>query len=359
MPGHVETYEDATSQTISAGGEHVFGLDALRFVAALWVVFSHLGPVPLLGTLDRAQPIGFFLHGVWGILHSGPAAVIVFFVISGFCIHYPYVGGAVFRVAPYLIRRYVRIGIPMVVATILTEFGGIDSLFFFDAILWSLIAELMYYTIYPLVRRVTNRFGMDAVVSGAFVLSLAVVLTDPAAKGYGVYGWKLNWLLGLPCWLLGVRLAEARRCRVVPTVSNVSKANIWKWRILVWVSSSVCLALNFHSSIGYPWTLNAFAIVAYAWIALEIRQANGSQRPWRLLEWAGRWSYSLYLCHMFAARGYTDLGVFHEVGPLGDWLFRIAFVLATSYLFYLLIERPAHSLARQAAKLPDFCLARS
>ena len=116
--------------------------------------------------------------------------MIVFFVISGFCIHFPYAGGIAFRPAPYLIRRYVRIGIPMGVAMALTELAGIDARGFFDAILWSLVAELMYYTLYPLIRRLVHRFGMDAVVFSTFVLSLAVVLTDPAAKGYGVYGWE-------------------------------------------------------------------------------------------------------------------------------------------------------------------------
>lgn len=352
--GAVTNNKDVSSPAVSAIGEHVFGLDALRFIAALWVVFSHLGPAPIFAGIDRAKPIGFFLQGLWGIIYSGPAAMIVFFVISGFCIHFPYAGGMAFRPAPYLIRRYVRIGIPMGVAMALTELSGIDARGFFDAILWSLVAELMYYTLYPLIKRLVHRFGMDAVVFGAFVLSLAVVLTDPAAKGYGVYGWELNWLLGLPCWMLGVKLAQDWGSRPVQTAAVVPATTAWTWRILVWASSSVCLALNFHSPIGYPWSLNLFAIIAYAWIALEIRRANGPKRPWRALEWAGRWSYSLYLCHMFAARLYTGLGVSPEAGPLLDWLLRVAFVLATSYAFYLLVELPAHSLARQVARLRGF-----
>ncbi len=70
----------------------------------------------------------------------------------------------------------------MVAALVLAEISGIDSLGFFDAILWSLVAELMYYTMYPLIRRLIERVGMGAVVSGAFLLSLAVILTDPSAK---------------------------------------------------------------------------------------------------------------------------------------------------------------------------------
>ena len=69
---------------------HIAGLDSLRFVAALWVVFSHMGCFPLTEGIDRHNPVGFFIHAVYGNLFPGPAAVMVFFVISGFCIHFPF-----------------------------------------------------------------------------------------------------------------------------------------------------------------------------------------------------------------------------------------------------------------------------
>ncbi len=97
---HAESRYEKPAQAVTTGNERVYGLDALRFVEALWVVFSHLGPAPIFATVDRAQPIGFFMHGVWGILHSGPAALIMFFVISGFCIHFSYSGGQRFGFFP-------------------------------------------------------------------------------------------------------------------------------------------------------------------------------------------------------------------------------------------------------------------
>jgi len=286
---------------------------------------------------------------MWGILCSGPAAVVVFFIISGFCIHFPYSGGAAFRAAPYLIRRYLRIGIPMAVAMLLADQAGLDSRVFFDAVLWTLIAELMYYTLYPGIRWFVRRFGLLAMILGAFALSLIVVASNPLVKGYNVFGWQLNWLVGLPCWVLGVKLDDAWRHRILATESGVSTSRIWKWRLLVWAASSVCLALNFHSPIGHAWSLGFFAVLAYAWIALEIRRAHSVRRPWKILEWAGQWSYSLYLCHMIAARAYAGFGVLPEVGPIASWMIRIAFVLLMSYVFYLLIERPAHLVARRAA----------
>ncbi|MGZ5581634.1 MAG: acyltransferase family protein [Usitatibacter sp.] len=329
------------------GGTYVRGLDSLRFVAALWVVFSHLGAAPLFQSLDKSQVIGFVFNGLWGILFSGPAAVIVFFVISGFCIHYPNIRRVPFEVGPYLVRRYTRIGIPMLAAMYITQIAGIDAFGFFYAILWSLVAELMYYTLYPGIRRLNARFGIKYVIAVSYALSLLVVLTDPSAKGYGVFGWKLNWLLGLPCWLLGVRLAELWSHR--RDLEGFAAAPIWKWRAYAWASSALCLTLNFHSPIGYAWTLNIFALVAYGWILREIARANPKKPPWPILEWGGKWSYSLYLSHMYANLFFSKIVAGVELAPLIDWICRVAFVLAASYLFFLVVERPAHLLARQLA----------
>jgi peptidoglycan/LPS O-acetylase OafA/YrhL len=53
----------------------------------MWVVFSHFG-VPFL----RDPRLGMYgppIRAIFGAQFNGPAAVIIFFVISGFCIHCP------------------------------------------------------------------------------------------------------------------------------------------------------------------------------------------------------------------------------------------------------------------------------
>jgi len=79
------------------------------------------------------------------------------FIISGFCIHYPYVSGREFSVSAFYISRLTRIAIPMLAAIGISLFlpHGYTSL---EAVLWSLYCEIVYYTIYPLLRLMYSRF---------------------------------------------------------------------------------------------------------------------------------------------------------------------------------------------------------
>lgn len=88
--------------------------------------------------------------------------------------------------------------------------------------------------------------------------------------------------------------------------------------------------------------MNVFALLLYKWIQAEItyyknRRANAGFKK------LGKFSYSLYLCHPVVFLLLKRLIVFNTIAyPL--------FVLLTivaAYLFYLLIERPSHSLARR------------
>ena len=105
------------SQDQSARRERHFPvLDALRFVLALWVTIGHSEVFPLFAGVDVATRFGRFVTHAWSSLVFGTPAVIVFFVISGFCIHLPYQGDAPFPVGRYYLRRYVRILIPVAAA---------------------------------------------------------------------------------------------------------------------------------------------------------------------------------------------------------------------------------------------------
>ena len=67
-------------------------LDGLRFIVAFWVAVGHFEMTPLFG--DYNAGVGFW-HSVrhaWSTIVFGTPAVIVFFIISGFCIHLPFRG---------------------------------------------------------------------------------------------------------------------------------------------------------------------------------------------------------------------------------------------------------------------------
>lgn len=322
------------------------GLDSIRFVCALWVAIGHIG-LPALPLL-QIPVVGFVAHGAYANLVNGPAAVIVFFVVSGLCIHYPSSGTLrIASVGQFYLRRYVRIVLPILVAMLLARWlFGYRLLLFEDSILWSLLAELVYYSIYPLLLLARRQLGSWVpLIVIAYFAAFALAATDPAAGNYPSFGREFTWLLGLPCWLLGCQLAElVGRDRPAPATRT-----IWAWRLAILLLSMIASVLRFHSPIGYPWSLNIFALPVIAWLLLEIRYFR-HHRPSTILEWGGAWSYSLYLSHMAVLTGLSNVALAQGDG-LGDTAMKLAAVLVFAYAFFLLVEQPSHKLARHLAKM--------
>ncbi|NBB16032.1 acyltransferase family protein [Caulobacter sp. SLTY] len=320
------------------------GLDTVRFICAAIVVFAHTGQPPLREGIDTSHIAGKLLNGLLSNLWSSAAAVIAFFVISGFVIHYAYAAtNRIPSVREYFARRYIRILIPAIAAILLSMTVGLSLSLFEGTILWSVVCELIYYTIYPLLLILRRRVGgwMPLVVV-SFILALGVAATDPGQGEYPKYGTHLNWLLGLPCWLMGCWLADA----YLKGRLNRFAGWVWPLRGAAWAGMSLCMVLRYHSPVGYPWTLNVFAIVVTLWLAAEVTH-YAIHKPPVWLEWTGRWSYSLYLVHKLAAIVYVSLAI-PSLGLIFGWLLKFAFILAFSYVFYLICEKPAHQFARWA-----------
>ena len=135
-----------------------------------------------------------------------------------------------------------------------------------------------------------GRIGWRGLIIVAYIISLIVATTKPSSPDYAGYGIYLNWLLGLPCWSLGCRLAETH-----PSDSHaeISLVEIWSWRLGIWALSTICSILSFHSPLVYPfWTLNAFAFAVYLWLGKEIT-FHRNRPTSRVLAWAGLWTYSV------------------------------------------------------------------
>lgn len=336
----------AMSQQEASPKERVAGLDSLRFVCALLVVLGHGVHPPLMAGADPAShKLVWLLNGLVNNLYNGPAAVIVFFVLSGFCIHWPYRDGRALKVSEFLGRRLLRICLPLFVAVGGSVALGVRLLDFNDSILWSLFAEIIYYALYPVLLPLGRRYGFTKLVGAGYVLAAGVVLTQPNEWGnYATYGLKLNWALGIPCWLLGCWLADRMRTGAA-TLPEPSARRMWLWRLGMYGMTVVLSGLRFHSPLKYQYTLDFFALLVVAYLAREI-SASQRQPPAQWLERAGAWSYSLYLTHPLALSVYALLHV-PDLGYFFSWAVRLSSVLVQAYIFYRLVERPAHLLARR------------
>ncbi len=322
------------------------GVDSIRALAACIVVFGHIGLFPDVAVLS-SHSILHSLARISAFTWNGPASVIVFFVVSGLCIHLPFRGSRQLQPVPFLLRRMCRIGVPVLVAFLFSAFvlkntSGLNN------VVWSVVCEAIYYLLYPALLPLGRRFGWVTLICVSYVVSFALAFThlrDLAAgnNGYDALGYSLTWLIGLPCWLLGVWLAEnERRFRALPN------GQIYLVRLAFFLLMVVLRIVKFH--IHNPLasnciTLNLFALLACLWIGFEIAHYKQTKAP-ALFEWIGGWSYSLYHVHPLstAILAVIGLGVLANSHAEIPHLLVLGLAFLFAYIFHLLFERPSHKL---------------
>lgn len=338
----------ATPESSASGkGNRYPILDALRFVLALWVTIGHFGMFPLFQGMDTSTRLGRFLVHGWDSIVFGIPAVIGFFIISGFCIHLPFLNQEKLPVGRYYARRYTRIFIPVFAAVWIWRLLGNKQPYFgehsilWESVLWSLVCEEIYYAVYPLVRWIRRRYSWAPVFGCAFALSVGIASSHLRAIDWTAYGPVETAFLLFPVWLLGCMLAE--KSASIPPLDSTWV--IWKWRFFAWAGSWACEMLHFKTSIHIPLTMFWFGVLAWLWMEKEIAYGK-LHPPSRALVFGGAWSYSLYLIHGSAPALYEKLHV-PNLGLIVNYFALLALALLMSYLFYLVIERPSHRLARR------------
>jgi len=329
--------------------EHwVRGLDSLRFVLAVIVFMSHLENHPAMFLKSFDNVILKYLGIAINHLFLGPGAVVAFFIISGFVIHYP-VKDRPLKVKQFLVRRWVRIVVPMLIAVaIALNMSGIWLI-----PIWSLYCELIYYTIYPVLRRLPLSWKSQFWISFVIALVAMFVLADGELQSmltqsnvnytgsYAVLGNGLTWLVGLPCWLIGVLIAQ----NIDSIKRTISTPKIYLVRIFILAIAMVIVGLKAHWFVSYLFTLNFFAPFLGYWITAEIIYFRDHE-PSGILEYCGKFSYSLYLLHVILAHVFVAL----LSSTLLTYPLIIFLVILCSYVFYLLVESPSHRLSRYLSK---------
>ncbi len=322
-------------------------LDALRFVLALWVAVGHYGAFPLFAGVDTATSFGRFVTHAWQSVVFGTPAVIVFFVISGFCIHLPFRGDGKLAVGRYYLRRYTRILIPVAGALCVYRLAG-DKLRFWgehsilwESPMWSLACEEIYYAAYPLLRLIRNRAGWKVLLPVVFAAGTLTAATHVHSMTWHDFGPFGTSLILLPVWLLGCLLAE--QSDALPVMNSTTR--IWLWRFLIWLGCWISEMLHFKGKVPYTQTMIWFGVLAYFWVKNELAYSRHSA-PNRYLVAAGAWSYSLYLVHAQGMGVYWKLPI-PNLGYFFSWFGTILCGLGVAYVFYVLVERPSHRLARK------------
>ena len=333
------------------------GIDLLRGLAIVLVVFNHLGlRIPLKQTaLAEVLPAWFLSR----LNYNGYEAVFVFFVISGYLI----AGNALRRwgsleridMRAFYARRFARI-VPCLLALVavlavlhllaVPDYtidrpgqslpGAIWSalglhLNWYEGrtgylpgnwdVLWSLSIEEVFYIGFPLVCLLTRRRWL--LVSLLTLLALSMPWTHAALRGNEIWQEKA-YLPGMSAIAIGVLGALlAARSRTLPARTTA---------LLGWLGAIGLLAATIDGAVmwhllrdGYMLLLALSALCLL--LACEQRQRRGDWQPWWVLGWLrswGRLSYEIYLTHMFVV--FAVVRLFKFAG--GD--------LRLGFLWYLL-----------------------
>ena len=320
----------------------IVGVDSLRFVAALWVVFSHGAQIPLDQLVDRHAHHWLGIGAVaLSSIYSGVDAVVVFFLISGLCIHYPNVGADRVDPVKFILRRLRRVGAPLVAVIAISRLLGANFVSSLDAVLWTVYCEIAYYCLYPARFWISRRFSWKAIFITTQLISLAIGCVFYRKIYLQELGF-LTFIFCLPFWILGVLIAE----KIQGLLGKVMRRpKLWAWRLIALAHGFISILLATHSPIlvGYIWTMPPFAVYCYFWLPLELSALKLDHSKY--LEYLGLFSYSIYLTHKLTLSAIeATLG---GIEPVLVWAIKLLLVLGWAYGFYLAVERPSHRLAKK------------
>lgn len=358
---------------------HLDCIDVLRGFAAMWVIVYHSRVELWVGFSEiRRNPGAYseFVRGLaWLSLPAacGSSAVMLFFLISGFCIHLPYAGRPRdFGFKQYAIRRSLRIIPPYLFAVVLTwvlewvAYGmGGDAPASARHILrvatltqnygpaqprtnpslWSLPVEVELYVAYIAIYYLLKsaKFSLTAIIVSTGSLAATVCYLQ------GGNVWGSTFLHFWAIWCGGALLADWWKRGKLPQFKSWNAASL----LLFALAAVIGTARQWHFGIlHYLW---AGLYVHLLWLALlyprSIYRLPG--KCVRILVWMGIVSYSAYLIHypIFAFTGFLWRWRYGEK-PASFIVPLLCSILIwpVAWLFWRLFESPFHQLAQRMVK---------
>lgn len=324
-----------TRPDLGAQSEFVLGLDTLRFFAALMVAVTHLcRNLPVSPPSEAVARIFYEL----ALLANGQAAVGLFFVISGFCIHFRQATSLRVETGIFLARRTVRIGLPMAAVALFAASLGPWARAALQSVLWSLYCELAYYLTYPILLACRRKWPMTRLLAAAVLVSAITVFLLPKGDILQDYGIPVV-VIGFPLWLMGAWLAERHHeGRPAP------KGSIYAWRV---TALFLCWLFPFgpYGPIDASAATKLALVGIFSAFYLPAELAHWSKfDPPAWTEMLGASSYSLYLGHIIpvacAIQIQTGLSFWPAIAV------DVAAIAIFTFATYRLFEAPAHQLVR-------------
>lgn len=339
-------------------------LDALRGLAALTVVVSHLSAYGLMSDKELWSILNWSsLRVLWG----GHQAVILFFTLSGFSLYVmcertsgareylSYAAARVIRLYPTYIMSILLAAVclwatkPEFNPPMATLMGHISMIGTFDfrAInppIWSITHEMRISLAFPIIFICALRFPVITLaITSAISISLAAALWIPSS----IEGFIVNRVLSYAqtchyttMFVAGAVLAKYRG----KMISSLSGAwNLRKTAMLIGC------AILYMYPFDNPWNAGQrfagdLAIMVGALGLMSMAMAHPGVLERGVFQYFGKISYSLYLTHNIC----LALVVWF-VGadrPAVIWPLTVVMALPVAHLTYMMIEGPSQRWSR-------------
>jgi peptidoglycan/LPS O-acetylase OafA/YrhL len=333
------------------------GLDGLRGIAALAVLFGHLtGVVPLAGWIAQS-PLNVFF--------AGTEAVFVFFILSGFVLALPAASGKAASWLGYYPKRILRLYVPVIAAvafTLLTillvprtmrdaftywinmHAAAVDGPGIFrelvllpgtgayNSVLWSLRWEVLFSLLLPAYLWAASkaRRGWAPGILGMLGLSHLGMLMG---EGHLVY---------LPMFGIGVFLAFA-----LPDLRKAYER--WTWlRPVTFLAGMGGLTVIWMAPTVTGRHVLAVASCCLIVLAFTFWQPAGRFATLRPMKWLGSRSFSLYLTHEPIV---VSFALIFDEAPWMAVAVAVPVALVVTELFFRIVEKPSTKLAAWAGRL--------
>ncbi|MBT5378469.1 MAG: acyltransferase [Opitutae bacterium] len=370
-------------ETKKASGQrqHVESITILRGLAALGVVIFHVRIFLWTGwghTWNNPEQYSTLERLVAWLSLPSPLlgeGVLLFFVISGFCVHYPLAGrNDPINLRKYAIRRFLRIYPPFAVAVGLSllavayfewttpakepwltnllllhnYYPSVYSPISSNMSLWSIPTEIEFYLAYPLLLLLWRKWGPTQ----SMYLFGAVSLVAVGLYYQGLDGIEFSAFTFYILWWSGALLAELHATNRLPrpgrTIVLMGLAMLGTGTIVIVLKQGEGLVMVQRFLFG------GFFVLLIWWFIIHkpIPSASSSIIA-KILVHLGNISFSLYLIHypLLQVCG-LEWKKHNDGNSPSNFLISIAFcglAIAVAQVFYILVEKPSHKLARRLA----------
>jgi exopolysaccharide production protein ExoZ len=351
------------------GDQRMAALEGLRGVAAFLVVIHHY----VNWVIDYTQPgsLQALVYGVAG--HLGATGVQLFFVLSGFLIHFilmsrpqkygPFLKRRIVRVVPlawfcislalFIMFMRGRYEVPAMTGNIWIDIignylliPGIFPALALYQVTWTLSYEMLFYAVCPLLVMMYQAFRLTSLARVAISLSFVPLIF-----------WLSRYHFSVAYFVVGVLVAEAlpllKRHDRLAFFTNLA-AIFYAVPMIIWNQFIAGELARYPLETKGIWTImQQFCFLGPAFFLLVAATVGPEKSLARILaltpiRFIGAISYSLYLTHILVLGGLMAL--FHWVLPTTIYMsvfeyfafMGLFIILAIGFasVTYLMIERP-------------------